>query len=165
MRPEAKFADGTPITSADVVFTFRDAQDEGPPQYRGAAARRRDGGGARCAHRALRLHRRADRDLPLVVAGAADPVQGLLRDARVRSDHAGAAAGLGPLRDRRIQSGSFVGYRRREDYWAKDLPVNRGRFNFDEVRYEYYRDRAAELLSASGRRVRSARGVHGASTG
>ena len=34
---------------------------------------------------------------------------------------------------------------RRDDYWAKDLPVNRGRYNFDEVRYEYYRDRDLEL--------------------
>ena len=40
-----------------------------------------------------------------------------------------------------------MSYQRREDYWGKDLPVNRGRFNFDELRYYYYRDRAAELLA------------------
>jgi hypothetical protein len=42
--------------------------------------------------------------------------------------------------DRR-QPGTYVTYKRRPDYWAKDLAVNRGRFNFDELRYEYYRDR------------------------
>jgi microcin C transport system substrate-binding protein len=40
-----------------------------------------------------------------------------------------------------------VSYRRRDDYWAKDLPVNRGRYNFDEVRYDYFRDRSAALLA------------------
>jgi microcin C transport system substrate-binding protein len=55
--------------------------------------------------------------------------------------------GSGPYRIGEFNQGSFVSYRRREDYWGKDLPVNRGRFNFDEVRYLYYRDRSAELLA------------------
>ena len=55
--------------------------------------------------------------------------------------------GSGPYRLADFKSGAFVSYRRREDYWGKDLHVNRGRFNFDELRYEYYRDRTAELES------------------
>ncbi len=55
--------------------------------------------------------------------------------------------GSGPYKIGSHKAGTFVAYERRPDYWAKDLPVNRGRFNFDEVRYEYYRDRTLELES------------------
>jgi microcin C transport system substrate-binding protein len=58
-----------------------------------------------------------------------------------------APLGSGPYTIGDYKQGAFVSYRRRADYWAKDLPVNRGRYNFDEVRYVYYRDRAAELLA------------------
>ena len=55
--------------------------------------------------------------------------------------------GSGPYEIGDFKPGTFVTYKRRADYWAKDLPVNRGRFNFDEIRYEYYRDRTVELES------------------
>ena len=55
--------------------------------------------------------------------------------------------GSGPYKIGDYKQGQFVSYRRREDYWGKDLPVNRGRYNFDELRYLYFRDRAAELLA------------------
>ena len=55
--------------------------------------------------------------------------------------------GSGPYRLGDFKQGAFVSYKRRDDYWAKDLPVNRGRFNFDELRFEYYRDRTAALES------------------
>jgi microcin C transport system substrate-binding protein len=53
--------------------------------------------------------------------------------------------GSGPYRIADFRPGTYVTYKRRDDYWAKDLNVNRGRFNFDELRYEYFRDRTAEL--------------------
>ena len=72
-----------------------------------------------------------------------------------------AAARLRPVQDRRASSpGTYVTYKRRDDYWAKDLPVNRGRYNFDEIRYDYYRDRNIELEAHQIRAARFARGVH-----
>jgi microcin C transport system substrate-binding protein len=58
--------------------------------------------------------------------------------------------GSGPYKIGPYKTGEFVSYVRRDDYWAKDLPVNRGRYNFDTVRYEYFRDRTAgfEALKA-----------------
>src|SRR5690606_10309164 len=53
--------------------------------------------------------------------------------------------GSGPYEISDFRQGTYVTYRRRPDYWGWDLPVNRGRFNFDEIRYEYYRDRTASL--------------------
>ena len=48
---------------------------------------------------------------------------------------------------------------RRDDYWAKDLPVNRGRYNFDEIRYDYYRDRNIELEALKSGKLRLPRGI------
>jgi microcin C transport system substrate-binding protein len=56
----------------------------------------------------------------------------------------------GPYRLERADWGKTITFSRRDDYWAKDLPVNRGRFNFDEIRFEYFRERTAafEALKA-----------------
>ena len=51
--------------------------------------------------------------------------------------------GSGPYTVKDYKPGQYVAYARRPDYWAKDLPVNRGRWNFDEIRFEYFRERAA----------------------
>ena len=58
--------------------------------------------------------------------------------------------GSGPYKIGSFRTGEYVAYERRADYWAKDLPVNRGRFNFDEIRFDYFRDRTAgfEALKA-----------------
>src|SRR5690606_6282278 len=58
--------------------------------------------------------------------------------------------GSGPYKIGSFKPAEYVTYTRRDDYWAKDLPVNRGRYNFDEIRYEYYRNRTAafEALKA-----------------
>ena len=44
-----------------------------------------------------------------------------------------------------LRRGRYITYKRREDYWARNLPVSIGKYNFDELRYEYYRDRTIEL--------------------
>src|SRR5208282_2922812 len=56
-----------------------------------------------------------------------------------------APLGSGPYEIGDFRQGTFITYKRRPDYWAASLPVNRGRYNFDEIRFEYYRDRAVGL--------------------
>ena len=87
------------------------------------------------------------RDLPLVVAGL--PILSKAYYATPEFDQTTLEPplGSGPYKIGDFKQGAFVSYKRRDDYWAKDLPVNRGRYNFDELRYEYYRDRTAELES------------------
>ena len=68
--------------------------------------------------------------------------------------------GSGPYTVKDFKPGEYVAYARRDDYWAKDLPVNEGRYNFDEIRFEYFRERTAGLRSAEVRHPRSARGIH-----
>ncbi len=53
--------------------------------------------------------------------------------------------GSGPYKVKELNQGSFITYELREDWWAKDLPVNRGRYNFDEIKLLYFRDRTPSL--------------------
>ena len=87
------------------------------------------------------------RDLPLVVAGLPILSKAYYATREFDQTTLEPPLGSGPYKIGDFKQGTFVSYRRRDDYWAKDLPVNRGRFNFDELRYEYYRDRTAALES------------------
>lgn len=145
LRPEAKFADGTPITADDVVFSFNTLKEKGHPNFQLTL---RDVEKAEAVDpRTVRYTFKGDlvRDLPLVVAEL--PVLSKAYYTAHPFDQTSLAKplGSGPYEIADFKPGTFVTYKRRPDYWAKDLPVNRGRFNFDELRYEYYRDRTLEL--------------------
>ncbi len=147
MRPEAKFADGTPVTAEDAVFTLQALKSKGHPITRqqlssvGAVV-------AVDAHTVrYEFTEAGNRDLPLVVATLPILPKAYYATRDFEQTTLEPPLGSGPYVIGDFKQGSFVTYKRRDDYWAKDLPVNRGRFNFDEVRYMYYRDRAAELLA------------------
>ena len=147
MRPEAKFSDAAAVTSADVVFSFETLKQKGHPNIRAqladvSAAVPLDAHTVRFDFTGNRT-----RDLPQVVAGL--PILSKAYYAAREFDQTTleSPVGSGPYRIGDYGQGTFVSYRRRDDYWGRDLPVNRGRFNFDEIRYLYYRDRSAELLA------------------
>ncbi len=146
MRPEARFADGSPVTSADMVFSFDTLKAKGHPNIR-AAIRDLAAAVALDEHTIRFDFAAATRDLPLVAAGL--PILSKAYYATREFDQTtfDPPLGSGPYEIGDYRQGAFVTYKRRDNYWGKDLPVMRGRFNFEEVRYVYYRDRAAELLA------------------
>ncbi len=87
------------------------------------------------------------RDLPLLVAGLPVLSKAQFDTRNFEETTLEPLLGSGPYRIGDYKQGTFVTFVRRPDHWAKDLPVNRGRFNFDEIRYEYFRDRTAALES------------------
>lgn len=146
LRPEAKFADGSPITADDVVFSFDILKEKGHP----IAFRRRlrdvvsatavDARTVRYAFQGQLL-----RDLPLIVAALPVLPKAWWATRNFEQSSLERPLGSGPYEIAEFQPGRFVSYKRRADYWAKDLPVNRGASNFDEIRYDYYRDREIGL--------------------
>ena len=145
LRPEAKFADGTPITADDVVFTFNTLKEKGHPNFTLSLrdvvkAEAIDPQTVRYEFKGVLI-----RDLPLVVAELPVLSKAFYTKHPFDQSSLEKPLGSGPYEIGAFKPGTFVSYKRRPDYWAKDLPVNRGRFNFDEVRYEYYRDRTLEL--------------------
>jgi microcin C transport system substrate-binding protein len=147
MRREAKFADGSPVTSNDVVFTLKTLKEKGHPAYR-IALRDVADAIADGPHTVRYVFKgKQTRDLPQIVATL--PVLSATFYATRNFDQTTLEPplGSGPYAIGDFKQGTYVTYKRRADYWAKDLPVNRGQHNFDEVRYEYFRDRTASLES------------------
>jgi microcin C transport system substrate-binding protein len=145
LRPEAKFSDGSPLTAADVVFTFETIKAKGHPRL---AFPLRDVTKAE----ALDPHTvrytfegTLVRDLPVTVATLPILSKAYYTAKDFEKTSLEAPLGSGPYKVGTYKAGTYVSYVRRPDYWGKDLPVNRGQHNFDDVRYEYYRDRTLEL--------------------
>ncbi len=145
LRPEAKFADGSPVTTDDVVFSFATLKEKGHPNY---VLSLRDVEKAEALDKhTVRYTFKGDltRDLPLIVAELPVLSKAYYTEHPFDQTSLDKPLGSGPYEIADFKPGTYVTYKRRPDYWAKDLPVNRGRFNFDELRYEYYRDRNLEL--------------------
>ena len=147
LRPEAKFADGSALTSADVAFSFDILRSKGHPYYRlllkdVAKAEAIDAHTVRYTFTGP-----AFRDLPLLLAGLPIFSKAYYATREFDQTTLDPPLGSGPYKIGDYKVGQFVSYLRRDDYWGKHLPVNRGRSNFDEVRYLYFYDRAAELMA------------------
>ena len=145
LRREAKFADGSPVTADDCVYSFDVLKEKGDPSFRlslrdVAKAESVDALTVRYTFKGA-----LTRDLPLLVAQL--PVLSKAYYAKQPFDETTLdyPLGSGPYKIKAHKAGTFVTYERRADYWGADLAVNRGRFNFDEVRYDYFRDRTLEL--------------------
>jgi microcin C transport system substrate-binding protein len=145
LRPEAKFNDGTPVTADDVAWTFETLRDKGRPYYRqyyaDVASVTVEGPRRVVFH----FKSAANRELPLILGQL--PV--LPKHWWVGRDFdkplTDAPLGSGPYRVGRFEFGRTLSMDRVKDVWSKDLPVMRGRNNFDTVRTEYFRDGTVAL--------------------
>ncbi|WP_316225470.1 extracellular solute-binding protein [Bradyrhizobium sp. SZCCHNS3052] len=140
LDPRARFSDGSRVRAEDVAFSFALLRDHGRPnhrQYYGKVTRvdvldpltiRFDFGGAE------------DRELPLILGLMPILAKHATDLASFEDTTMTAPLGSGPYRVTAVQPGSSVTLTRNPDYWGRDLPVNRGLWNFDEVRLDYYRE-------------------------
>jgi microcin C transport system substrate-binding protein len=145
LRPEAKFSDGSKITADDAVFSFETLKTKGHPLYNQmlqdvVKAEAIDPATVRYTFKGELV-----RDLPLTVASL--PILSKAYYSKQPFDQTTMKPplGSGPYLVDSLAQGRTIVYRRNPDYWAKDLPVNRGRFNFDKIRFEYFRDRTAGM--------------------
>ncbi len=143
LRAEARFADGSAVTAEDVCDSFRLLSTKGDERIK-ITIRDVEGCKILDAHNVRYSFKGENvRDLPLVVAQLpvfSKAYYGKVDFARTSLE---PPLGSGPYAIKSFRVGEYVTYGRRADYWAKDLPVNRGRYNFDELRFDYFRERTA----------------------
>ncbi|AJD48379.1 oligopeptide ABC transporter periplasmic peptide-binding protein [Isoalcanivorax pacificus W11-5] len=139
LRPEARFSDGTPITAEDAVFSFNLLREQGHPRYQ-LMLRDVESAEMLDAH-SVRYHLTGDsrRDLPLVIGDLPVLPAHYWRE-RAFAGTLEPPVISSPYRISRVRPGRQIVFERVDNYWARDLPVNRGRYNFDRVVIDYYRD-------------------------
>jgi microcin C transport system substrate-binding protein len=141
LNPAARWHDGTAITADDVVFTFETLIAKGHPNYRLIYAD--VAGVAKLSEREVefRLSNSENRKLPLLLGAMQILSKAYFSANEFDLTTLTPPLGSGPYRVAKVDAGRAITYARVADYWAKDLPVNVGRFNFEEMRWDYYRDR------------------------
>jgi microcin C transport system substrate-binding protein len=145
LRPAARFADGSPVLASDVVWSFQTLCTKGQPYYQQyyAAVAEAVAMGDRAV--VFKLHPAAPREMPLILGQLAVLPQGWWKGRDFTAPLIDAPIGSGPYRVESSALNRSVSYRRRSDYWAADLPVCRGFYNFDRITYEYFGDPAVAM--------------------
>lgn len=142
LRPEARFNDGTPLTAADVVFSFEALTTKGHPRYR-LGFQGVEKAEALAAYRVkFTFKPGTNRDLPTQIATLPVISKSYYDTVDFESTTVTPPRGSGPYIVDNMEIGRHITYARNPNYWARGLAVNRGRFNFDQIRIDYYRDRS-----------------------
>ncbi|MEW5723309.1 MAG: extracellular solute-binding protein, partial [Thermodesulfobacteriota bacterium] len=145
IHPEARFHDGRPITADDVVFSFYTLVEKGDPHYQGYYADVQKVEALDQRRVKFHLGQKTNPELALIVGQL--PV--LPRHFWEGRDFAATTLevplGNGPYRIADFKPGRSITYERVKDYWARDLPVVKGMYNFDRIVYDYYLDSVVAL--------------------
>ena len=140
LRPQARFHDDTPITTDDVAFSYETLRSSGRPNHR--IYYKQVDRVAIETSRVITFHFNvdADREMPLIIGLLPILSQSYYRRVEFNKTTLVPPLGSGPYRINKVDPGRSIVYRRVVDHWARDLPINRGQYNFDAIRYDFYRD-------------------------
>lgn len=137
LRPEAKFSDGNPVTVEDVIWSFEKLGTEGSPRY--AAAWKKIAKAEKTGERSVKFtFNTVDRELPLILG-----LRPILEKAQWEGKDFTASTleapiGSGPYLVDSFTPGTDITFRKDPNWWGKDVPFNKGRWNFDTIKYEYF---------------------------
>jgi len=154
MRPEARFSDGTPLTAEDVLFSFNLLKDKGLPSFRAVIEKEIESVIIIDPHK-IKFTFKAGiptRDLP--ASAGSLPIFSKSYYENSGADFEAStlkpAIGSGPYILDSMDVGQTIIYKRNPDYWGSNLPINKGRNNFDNIRIEYFADYNAAFEGFKG---------------
>jgi len=140
LRPEAKFSDGTPITAKDFEFALQTIRDHGRP-FLQSFYEEIEGIEVLGDHKLKFNFTTTDSMKPLMTAAGMGPLPSAYwADRDISKTYLDPVPGSGAYVISDVDAGRSITYKRDENYWGKDLAVSRGLNNYDEIRYDYYRD-------------------------
>jgi peptide/nickel transport system substrate-binding protein len=139
IRPEAKFSDGSPVTAADVVWTMETLRDKGRPNFKNSYGKVKTVE-TPDARTLVFKQEAGDRELPLIL-GLMPILSRKSWEGRIFDETTlDAIIGSGPYVIAEVKAGEAITYKKNPDYWGKGLAIGKGLWNFDTVRFDYYRD-------------------------
>ena len=140
LDPAARFSDGVPVTAADVVFSWQLLRDHGRPNHRAFYSKVVDAKALDPLTVRFDLGGSNDRELPLILGLMPVLPQHAINVATFENTTLAKPLGSGPYLVADVDLGKSVTLKRNPNYWGRDLPINRGLWNFEELRFDYYRD-------------------------
>ena len=143
LDPRAHFSDGAKIVAADVLFTFNLLKTKGLPSQRAAYALVRSADAPDEETVRFDLAGADDRELPLILALMPVLSRAHTDAAHFEDQTLAIPLGAGPYKVAEVVPGQRLTLERDPNYWGRDLPINRGLYNFDEIRIDYFRDASA----------------------
>jgi microcin C transport system substrate-binding protein len=150
LNPNARFSDNTPVTAEDVVYTFHLLITKGSPFW---AFYYKDVTNVKAIGKLavkFTFKKGASRELPLIIGQMAILPKHYWEKHDFTKTTLTPPIGSGPYKVAEVNPGKRIVYQRRKDYWGKDLPVNRGLYNFDTISYDYYMDDTVALEAFKG---------------
>ncbi|MCC6598507.1 MAG: ABC transporter substrate-binding protein [Alphaproteobacteria bacterium] len=142
LRPEAKWADGKPITAQDVVWTFNTLMEKGNPFFKAYYGDVKNAEALSERRVKFTFKVSGNAELPLIMAEMVIlPKHYWTAENRdFGKTSLSPPLGSGPYKIGHVEPGRKIEYIRRDDWWGKDLPFFKGFYNFDRIEYDYYRD-------------------------
>ena len=144
MRPEAKFSDGSPLTADDVLFSYELLKDKGLPSFRAVIEKEIEKVTVINKHKIKFDFKKGipTRDLPASAGSLPIFSKKYYQTTGVNFEDSTLepAIGSGPYTLEKMNVGQTIVYKRNPDYWGTNLPINKGRNNFDKIRIEYFAD-------------------------
>jgi len=145
LDPAARFSDGKPVTAADVIFSWQLLRDKGRPNHRTYYTKvaKAEAVGERAVR--FDLAGSNDRELPLILGLMPVLAKHAVKPETFEETSFEAPLGSGPYVVGAVDPGKSVTLKRNPAYWGRDLAISRGFWNFDEIKFDFYRDANSHL--------------------
>ena len=135
----AKFSDGKPVTAEDVIFSHKLLRDKGRPNHRTfySKVKKVEKLGT---HKVKFSFEGQDREMPLIMGLMPILPKHLVTPENFSKSSLDIPVGSGPYKVKKIDPGKSIVFKKDPNYWGRNIPSNRGHYNFDEIHFNYYRD-------------------------
>ena len=145
LRKQARWHDGKPVTADDVAFSLDILKSKGAPFYRFYYANV-EKAEVLSPHKVKFIFKgRKNRELPLIIGQLPILPKHHWQGRDFERTTLEPPLGSGPYQIGKVDAGRSITFERVADYWGRNLGVNKGRYNFDAIRFEYYRDPTVAL--------------------
>jgi microcin C transport system substrate-binding protein len=153
INPKARFHDGKSITAEDVVFSFNTLVNKGAPLFASYYAEIKNAQALDASRVKFEFKSTTNRELPLTMELLPILPKHFWQNKDFAASSLEIPLGSGPYKIKKVDAGRSLVYERVADYWAADLPINRGMYNFDQIAVDYYRDDMVVIEALKARHI------------